>query len=152
MNVVREGDERMAEIPSAAGHLVVEYEKAATSHPFRAGSVCRRDSEMLRLAAEGGVKRIRVHAFLDGRDTPPRSAMKSIEAAESVLRAIAGSAIATVSGRFFAMDRDKRWDRIEKAYRAMVSGEGPVAPSPSKAAFIVKPGRLTRRCATTARS
>ena len=88
---------------------------------------------LLRLAAEGGVKRIRVHAFLDGRDTPPRSAMKSIEAAESVLRAIAGGAIATVSGRFFAMDRDKRWDRIERAYRAVVSGEGRVAKSSSKA-------------------
>ncbi len=88
---------------------------------------------MLHLASEAGVNRIRVHAFLDGRDTPPRSAMKSIEAAESVLRAIPGGAIASISGRFFAMDRDKRWDRTEKAYRAMVSGEGRRAPSPSKA-------------------
>jgi len=88
---------------------------------------------LLRLAADAGVKRIHVHAFLDGRDTPPRSAMKSIEATESVLRAIPGSAIATVSGRFFAMDRDNRWDRIEKAYRAMVSGQGLIAKSPPKA-------------------
>jgi 2,3-bisphosphoglycerate-independent phosphoglycerate mutase len=88
---------------------------------------------LLRLAADAGVKRIRVHAFLDGRDTPPRSAKKSIEATESVLRAISGGAVATVSGRFFAMDRDKRWDRVEKAYRAMVSGDGPVARSASKA-------------------
>jgi 2,3-bisphosphoglycerate-independent phosphoglycerate mutase len=88
---------------------------------------------MLRLAAESGVKRTRVHAFLDGRDTPPRSAMKSIEATEAVLHAIPGGAIATVSGRFFAMDRDKRWDRTEKAYRAMVLGEGRAARSASKA-------------------
>ena len=88
---------------------------------------------LLRLAADAGVKRIRVHAFLDGRDTPPRSAMKSIEATESVVGAIPGGAIATVSGRFFAMDRDKRWDRIEKAYRAMVKGEGGVSKSAAKA-------------------
>jgi 2,3-bisphosphoglycerate-independent phosphoglycerate mutase len=88
---------------------------------------------LLRLAANAGVRAIRVHAFLDGRDTPPRSALQSIESTESVLRAIPGGAITTVSGRFFAMDRDKRWDRIEKAYRAMVSGEGPLAPSPSRA-------------------
>jgi len=88
---------------------------------------------LLRLAGDAGVKRIRVHAFLDGRDTAPRSAKKSIEATESVLRAIPGSAVATVSGRFFGMDRDKRWDRVEKAYRAMVSGEGLRAASPSKA-------------------
>ena len=88
---------------------------------------------MLRLAADAGVKRIRVHAFLDGRDTPPRSAMKSIEGTESVLGEISGGSIATVSGRFFAMDRDKRWDRTEKAYRAMVLGEGRTARSASKA-------------------
>ncbi len=79
---------------------------------------------LLRLAAAAGVPRIRVHAFLDGRDTAPRSARSSIEATESVLREAPGGSIATVSGRFFAMDRDKRWDRTEKAYRAMRSGDG----------------------------
>ena len=79
---------------------------------------------LLRLAAAAGVRRIRVHAFLDGRDTPPRSARASIEATESVLAELPNGSIATLSGRFFAMDRDKRWDRTEKAYLAMVQGAG----------------------------
>ena len=84
---------------------------------------------LLRLAAAAGVGRIRVHAFLDGRDTPPRCAEASIRATESVLADVAGGSIATVSGRFYSMDRDKRWDRTEKAYHAMVSGTGLRAPS-----------------------
>ena len=79
---------------------------------------------MARLAARAGVARIRVHAFLDGRDTPPRCARSSIDALTATLEAIPGAAIATISGRFYAMDRDKRWDRTEAAYRAMVRGEG----------------------------
>ena len=88
---------------------------------------------LIRYSAAAGVGRIRVHAFLDGRDTAPRCAQPSIEATERVLRAAGGGAIATISGRFFAMDRDKRWDRTEKAYRAMVSGEGLRAPSAAEA-------------------
>jgi 2,3-bisphosphoglycerate-independent phosphoglycerate mutase len=74
--------------------------------------------EMVRLAAAKGVKSIAIHAFLDGRDTPPKSATPSIEAMESVCRET-GARIATVTGRFYAMDRDKRWERIEVAYRAI---------------------------------
>ena len=84
---------------------------------------------MIRHAMARGVKRIRVHAFLDGRDTPPRSAMASIRAAETVLGEAGDGRIATVSGRYHAMDRDKRWDRTEKAYRALVLGEGHAADS-----------------------
>ncbi len=64
-----------------------------------------------------------LHAFTDGRDTPPRSALQWIGPLESRVR-LAGGSIATVSGRFFAMDRDRRWERIAQAYRAVVSGEG----------------------------
>jgi 2,3-bisphosphoglycerate-independent phosphoglycerate mutase len=88
---------------------------------------------LLRYAAEAGVKRIRVHAFTDGRDTPPRSADASIAALERTLGSIPGAAIATVSGRFYAMDRDKRWDRTERAYRALVLGEGETAASGEEA-------------------
>jgi len=78
---------------------------------------------LIALAATAGVPRIFVHAILDGRDTPPRSARPSLESTCDALRA-AGGAVATVSGRFYAMDRDKRWDRTERAYRAIVTGEG----------------------------
>ena len=88
---------------------------------------------LLRYAADAGVKRIRVHAFTDGRDTAPRSADASVASLEGVLRAIPGSAIATVSGRFFAMDRDQRWDRTERAYRALVLGEGEKAATGGEA-------------------
>jgi 2,3-bisphosphoglycerate-independent phosphoglycerate mutase len=74
--------------------------------------------EMTRLAAAKGVRTIAIHAFLDGRDTPPKSAAPSIEAMEAVC-AETGAVIATVTGRFYAMDRDKRWERVEIAYRAV---------------------------------
>jgi 2,3-bisphosphoglycerate-independent phosphoglycerate mutase len=74
--------------------------------------------EMARLAAAKGVSSIAIHAFLDGRDTPPKSAAPSIESMEAVCRET-GARIATVTGRFYAMDRDKRWERVELAYRAV---------------------------------
>jgi 2,3-bisphosphoglycerate-independent phosphoglycerate mutase len=66
--------------------------------------------------------RIHVHAFLDGRDTPPRSAAPSLALVEAACAKVAGARIATVSGRYYAMDRDKRWDRVEAAYDAIVDG------------------------------
>ena len=93
---------------------------------------------LLTIAGGAGVPRIRVHAFLDGRDTPPRSAMASLRACGETLAGLADGAIATISGRYYAMDRDKRWDRTEKAYRAMVAGEGlhaPDAPAALTAAY-----------------
>jgi 2,3-bisphosphoglycerate-independent phosphoglycerate mutase len=66
---------------------------------------------------------IRVHAFLDGRDTPPRSAGPSIERLQTVLDGCADAAIATVTGRYYAMDRDNRWERTEAAYAAIVEGK-----------------------------
>ena len=73
---------------------------------------------LVRMAAARGVARIAVHAFLDGRDTPPRSAAPCLAAMEAVCRET-GARIATVSGRFYAMDRDKRWERVLPAYRAL---------------------------------
>jgi 2,3-bisphosphoglycerate-independent phosphoglycerate mutase len=78
----------------------------------------------LRLAKAQGVERVYLHAFLDGRDTPPRSAMGYIDAAKQVCDELEGVEFATIVGRYFAMDRDSRWDRIEKAYNLIVDGQG----------------------------
>lgn len=79
---------------------------------------------LLEYAVEAGVERIRIHAILDGRDTPPRSARPALEETEAVCAKLGRGSIATVGGRYYAMDRDKRWPRVEVAYRAMVAGEG----------------------------
>jgi 2,3-bisphosphoglycerate-independent phosphoglycerate mutase len=79
--------------------------------------------ETVRLAAERGASAIAVHGFLDGRDTPPRSAEASITRMQQELDRIPGGRFNTVSGRYYAMDRDKRWDRVEKAYRAIVNAD-----------------------------
>jgi 2,3-bisphosphoglycerate-independent phosphoglycerate mutase len=84
---------------------------------------------LLRDAVEAGVERIRVHAILDGRDTPPRSARPALEETAALCAELGGARIATVGGRYYAMDRDNRWPRVEKAYRAMVDGEGRRAAS-----------------------
>ena len=76
----------------------------------------------LRLAAEHHAGPIRIHLFLDGRDTPPRSASGSIERLENVLADIPQARVASVSGRYWAMDRDQRWERIERAWHAIAQG------------------------------
>jgi 2,3-bisphosphoglycerate-independent phosphoglycerate mutase len=76
---------------------------------------------------------VRVHAFLDGRDTPPRSAVEYTAKFEADIAALEGAKIATVAGRYYAMDRDKRWDRVAKAYRALVAAEGERAASAGEA-------------------
>jgi 2,3-bisphosphoglycerate-independent phosphoglycerate mutase len=79
--------------------------------------------ETVRLGADRGAGRIRVHAFLDGRDTPPRSAGPSIQRMQELLDDIDGAAFASLSGRYYAMDRDRRWNRVERAYRAITAAE-----------------------------
>lgn len=73
--------------------------------------------------------RVYLHPFLDGRDTPPTSALHYIDEIEVYMRELGVGKIATVSGRYYAMDRDKRWDRVEKAYQAIVNGVGEKANS-----------------------
>ncbi len=75
---------------------------------------------MLELAKRRGVERVAVHAFLDGRDTPPRSAQASLVALQRECDRLGNARIATVSGRYYAMDRDQRWDRVRKAWDAIV--------------------------------
>jgi len=79
---------------------------------------------LLRMAAENKVERVFVHAFMDGRDTPPNSGAEFLEQLQQQMRTYGVGKIATVSGRYYAMDRDKRWERIERAYNAMVLGDG----------------------------
>ena len=69
---------------------------------------------------------IAVHAVLDGRDKPPRSALPFIDRVEAKLKEIGRGRIATVNGRYYAMDRDKRWDRVERAWRNIVEGDARV--------------------------
>ncbi|MGI9212397.1 MAG: 2,3-bisphosphoglycerate-independent phosphoglycerate mutase, partial [Methylococcaceae bacterium] len=78
---------------------------------------------LAQMAERQGVKEIYLHAFLDGRDTPPRSAGTYIDMAEQALSPIKGARIASLSGRFYAMDRDNRWERVEKAYQLLVEGQ-----------------------------
>ncbi len=78
---------------------------------------------MIELAIIRGAPQIFVHAFLDGRDTPPRSAMASLQATDKLLRDSGKGRIASICGRFYAMDRDNRWDRVEPAYNLLTSGE-----------------------------
>jgi 2,3-bisphosphoglycerate-independent phosphoglycerate mutase len=89
-------------------------------------------SALLELARRRGARRVAVHAFTDGRDTPPRSALTYLTRLEDALTAIGGR-IATVSGRYYAMDRDTRWDRVARAYEAVVSGRGLSAGSAREA-------------------
>jgi 2,3-bisphosphoglycerate-independent phosphoglycerate mutase len=90
---------------------------------------------LLKLAAQEGVKNVYVHAFLDGRDVAPQSAGDFIKQAEEKMKEYGVGQFATISGRYYSMDRDKRWERVEKSYRAMVYGEG---PSYSSAMDVVK--------------
>ncbi|MFE8702248.1 2,3-bisphosphoglycerate-independent phosphoglycerate mutase [Cytobacillus sp. FJAT-54145] len=85
---------------------------------------------LLRLAAEEGVKNVYVHGFLDGRDVSPQSAGTYIEELMEKMKEYGVGELASISGRYYSMDRDKRWERVEKAYRAMVYGDGPLYSSP----------------------
>jgi 2,3-bisphosphoglycerate-independent phosphoglycerate mutase len=87
---------------------------------------------LIELARRSRIGRLRVHAFTDGRDTPPRSALEFLVPLEERL-ANAGGRIATVSGRYYAMDRDRRWDRVARAYAALVFSSGLQASSAREA-------------------
>lgn len=85
---------------------------------------------MLDLAKKEEMNEVYIHAFLDGRDVAPDSAKGFIERLIAKIEEVGVGKIATVQGRYYAMDRDKRWDRVEKSYRAMVYGEGPKYTDP----------------------
>lgn len=88
---------------------------------------------ILELAKRKGLKKLFIHAFTDGRDTSPTSGVHYVKSLVEKAKSIGVGRIATISGRFYAMDRDNRWDRIEKAYQAMVHGVGNRATDPVEA-------------------
>ncbi len=83
-------------------------------------------SAMVELAASRGLSKIYLHAFLDGRDVPPKSAAASINLMDAKFTALGAGRIASITGRFYAMDRDNRWDRVKSAYDLIVKGEADV--------------------------
>lgn len=80
---------------------------------------------LIRAAADAGVQEVYLHAFLDGRDTPPRSAMASLQAAEDLFDELGCGRVLSLCGRYFAMDRDNNWDRQARAYNLLARGEAP---------------------------
>ena len=88
---------------------------------------------LVEMARRQGIGDVCIHAFMDGRDTPPRSGADYLARLEDKLREMGLGRIATVTGRYYAMDRDNRWERVEKAYRALTLGDGISAPSSAEA-------------------
>lgn len=85
---------------------------------------------LLKMARDRGVPRVLIHCFLDGRDTPPSSAVHYLKALQSKIQEIGIGEIGTVIGRYYAMDRDKRWERTQRAYESLVEGHGEPATDP----------------------
>jgi len=85
---------------------------------------------LLKLAKMENLEKVYVHAFLDGRDVGPQTAQNYLTQTEDKMKELGVGEIATISGRYYSMDRDKRWDRVKKAYDAMVYGEGPSYETP----------------------
>lgn len=88
---------------------------------------------LLEMAKRNGIEKVYVHAYLDGRDVPPSSAAEYMEEAVAKMQEIGVGSVATISGRYYAMDRDNAWDREEKAYAALVYGEGVMENDPVQA-------------------
>ena len=86
---------------------------------------------LLELAKRQGIEKVYVHCFLDGRDTPPTSGKEYVEQLEAKMQELGVGQVASVMGRYYAMDRDNRWERVEKAYNALVKGIGDTAESAS---------------------
>jgi 2,3-bisphosphoglycerate-independent phosphoglycerate mutase len=138
-------DHSLDTMPALTGFIDKLKASGGTAHvmgllsPGGVHSHQRHIAALARIIAEAGVK-VAIHAFLDGRDTPPKSAVGFLHefAAETP-----GIEIATVSGRYYAMDRDNRWDRVERAYRALVLGDGEKAASAEAAVTASYAAKVT---------
>ncbi len=93
-------------------------------------SHCEHLWALIKLAAEKGLSKVYIHCFTDGRDVPPQSGIDTISRCREVCEKYGTGRIATITGRFYAMDRDKRWERVKEAYDALVSGIGQYNPDP----------------------
>ncbi|MEG2814422.1 MAG: 2,3-bisphosphoglycerate-independent phosphoglycerate mutase, partial [Oscillospiraceae bacterium] len=98
---------------------------------------------LLELAKKQGLTKVFVHCFMDGRDVPPSSGADYIASLEAKIKEIGVGTIATVMGRYYAMDRDNRWERVEKAYSAIVYGKGETAENAKSAMQISYDKKLT---------
>ena len=114
--------------PAYTGAIDSAVQAGGAVHVFgllSPGGVHSHEQQMfaaIRLAAKRGVRHVYLHAFLDGRDTPPRSAGPSIEKADALFAELGCGRTASITGRYYAMDRDNRWERIEQAYRMLTEG------------------------------
>ncbi|MBU0730741.1 MAG: 2,3-bisphosphoglycerate-independent phosphoglycerate mutase [Proteobacteria bacterium] len=88
---------------------------------------------LVRMAKDKGIEKIFIHAFMDGRDTPPEGGAAYMEQLQQALAEIGAGRVATVTGRYYAMDRDKRWDRLQMAWQCLVDGHGVQADDPVQA-------------------
>ncbi|RAS81219.1 2,3-bisphosphoglycerate-independent phosphoglycerate mutase [Priestia endophytica] len=131
---IREGEfEENATIVGAIAHAKENNKKLHAFGLLSDGGVHSHIEHLyaiLRLAKKQGLDEVYIHGFLDGRDVGPQTARKYIEALQEQIKEVGIGKIATISGRYYSMDRDKRWDRVEKAYRAMAYGEGPAYTDP----------------------
>jgi 2,3-bisphosphoglycerate-independent phosphoglycerate mutase len=122
-------DGSLAQNPALGAFIAALKASGGTAHlmgllsPGGVHAHQRHLAELARLLDAAGIP-VKLHAFLDGRDTPPKSASDYLKGFAADTAGLKRLAIATVSGRYYAMDRDKRWDRVEKAYRALVDAEG----------------------------
>ncbi len=125
-------DGSLAEIPALTRFIDRLKETGGTCHLMgliSPGGVHSHQDEIAALARIVGAKGVPVaiHAFLDGRDTPPKSALGYLATLEAAIAGVPGPGIATVTGRYYAMDRDNRWERVSRAYDVIVSGQGETA-------------------------
>jgi len=122
-------DGSLARNPALTGFIAALKASGGTAHllgllsPGGVHSHQHHLAALARLLDAAGIA-VKVHAFLDGRDTPPKAAAEYLAQFAADTAALKGVAIATISGRYYAMDRDQRWDRVEKAYRALTAAEG----------------------------
>jgi 2,3-bisphosphoglycerate-independent phosphoglycerate mutase len=123
-------DGSLLDNPALKKAIKASHDNASTLHIMgllSPGGVHSHEEHFLavvQMAANEGAHSISVHAFLDGRDTPPRSAGPSIEKMQQCIDGFDNARFATLTGRYYAMDRDKRWDRVNKAWNALVDGRG----------------------------
>jgi 2,3-bisphosphoglycerate-independent phosphoglycerate mutase len=129
---------KLATMPALCDFIGKLKESRGTAHlmglmsPGGVHSHQRQIAALARILAEAGVP-VAVHAFLDGRDTPPKAAASYVKQFQKNVAGLRDVRIATLCGRYYAMDRDKRWDRVERAYRATVAGVGERTDDPPQA-------------------
>ena len=129
---------KLATMPGLCDFIGKLKESRGTAHlmglmsPGGVHSHQRQIAALARILAEAGVP-VAVHAFLDGRDTPPKAAVLYVRQFQEDVAGLRDLRIATLCGRYYAMDRDKRWDRVERAYRAIVAGVGERTDDPLQA-------------------